>query len=88
VNRSRIPLISPESRLNVRFVNGLNETAQVMAKHLAKHFVSLRDGRLAAESFTELGFNLRLIHQNKKLMKKLVVRVRILHKYSIADYQD
>jgi hypothetical protein len=59
-----------------------------MAQNLAKHFVGLSDSRLAAESFTELGFNLRLIHQNKKLMKKSVVRVRTLHKYSIADYQD
>lgn len=39
----RMRLISPEVRLNTKFVDGLNKTTKVMAQHLTEHFISLRD---------------------------------------------
>jgi hypothetical protein len=40
-----------------QFVNGLNETADVMRQHLAQRFVDLRCFGFAAETVAKLGFN-------------------------------
>lgn len=53
----RLHFIRPERRLDAEFIDGLNDAAQVMAEHLTKHFVGLRDNGLASEAFAELGFN-------------------------------
>ena len=50
-------LFVPESRLYAEFIDGLHYNAQVMTKHLTKHFVGLRDYRFASESLAKLRFN-------------------------------
>lgn len=53
----------PESRLNAKFINGLNETADIVTKNLAQDFVNLRCRCLALETFAKL----RLNHAERRL---------------------
>jgi hypothetical protein len=49
--------ICPELRLDAELIDGLDDAAEVMAEHLAKHFVGLRDGRLASQPLAKLSLN-------------------------------
>jgi len=49
--------LRPERRLDAEFVDGLDDAAKVMAENLTQHFVSLRDGCLAPQTFAELRLN-------------------------------
>lgn len=50
-------LLSPESRFYPKFVNGLNEAADIMTKNLTKQFIRLRLISLAAERAAELALD-------------------------------
>ena len=47
----------PESRLNAKFINGLNQAAHVVTKNLTKHFVHLSRRGLAPQTLAELRLN-------------------------------
>jgi hypothetical protein len=50
-------LFAPKRRLNAKFVNELNGTAQIMTQDVAQHFVNLRRLCLASQPLAELSFN-------------------------------
>lgn len=75
----------PERRLDAKFINGLNEAAQIMAQDFAQNFVNLRRAPLASEAFAEL----RLDHAERRLdvaalvvvllKDRLVELVQVIH---------
>src|ERR1035438_339943 len=50
---------SPESRLNLQFVNRMNESAEVMANHFAQNLVDLSGRGLRSDRSAELSFEHR-----------------------------
>ena len=57
--RDDLSRLFPESRFDAEFVNGLNETTEVMGEHFAESFIDLRCARLAAEPVAKLGLDHR-----------------------------